>query len=95
MQIQCELVCTVIAVDQFLQEGRCKDKIVQVFVFARQNLVFAATPRQVAFVDEADVFSNFHHRVHVVGIDNGGDVVVFGNIGDQLINGNRSLRIKA
>ena len=33
----------------------------------------------VTFVDENDIFTNTHHRVHVVGIDYSCDIVFLGD----------------
>ena len=42
------------------------------------DLTAHALPLLMAFVDEDDVLANAHDRVHVVGVDDGGDVELSG-----------------
>ena len=46
-------------------------------------------------VDEDDVFADTHHRVHVVRIDDGGDAILLGDAGEQLVDDERGLGVQS
>ena len=48
----------------------------------------------MSFVDEDDVLTNTHDRVHVMGIDDGGDIELLGNALQQFVNDKRCLGIQ-
>ena len=56
------------------------NKVVEVFVVLVVDFIFGAHPADVAFVHKDDVFANTHHRVHVVGVDDGGDAKFVGDV---------------
>ncbi len=60
-----------------------------------KDLLVAALPKFVAFVDEAYLVSNFHYGVHVVGVDYRCDVVLLGNFLNEAVNYNGCCRVKA
>ena len=68
--------------------GRGEDKFVEFAIVGMQNFVFGSFPPFFAFVNENDVLSDFQHGVHVVGVDDGGDVVLFGDLLDQVVDHN-------
>ena len=47
------------------------------------------------FVDVDDLLPDLHDGVHVVGVDDRGDVVLLGNLVDQVVDDDRGLRIEA
>ena len=62
------------------------DKVVQVVVVLVVNLVFGAYPSHMALVDKHDVLADAHHRVHIVGVDDGGDVELVRNVAQQFVD---------
>ena len=46
-------------------------------------------------MDIDDFFANLHNGVHIVGIDDGGDIILHSNIVDKVIDDDRGLRIEA
>jgi hypothetical protein len=58
------------------------------------NVIFSALPKLLPFVDEHDALADTHYGVHIVGNDDGGDVEVFGDILDQVIDPYGGLRIE-
>ena len=65
-----------------LEEWRGKYERLQVFIGAFQYLLIVSVPLKSSFVKEADIFADFHYRVHIVCIDNRGNVIFFGDITD-------------
>lgn len=72
-----------------------EDKIVQLFYPGVGDVVFVAFPELLPFVDEEDLFADPHYGVHVVGYDDGGHIVVFGEILDEVVDEDGGLRIEA
>ena len=70
----------------FLEKIIGKDKFVESLVGRLIDLVHVTDPLAVAFIDEDDVLTYTEHRVHVVGVDDGGYVVFVGNIAQEFIN---------
>ena len=48
----------------------------------------------MSFVDEDDVLTNTHDRVHVMGIDDGGDIELLGNALQQFVDDKRCLGVQ-
>ena len=69
-----------------LQEVAGEDEIGEAGVVGSHNLTALALPFFMAFVDEDDVLADAHHRIHVVGIDDGGDVELLGDAAQQVVN---------
>ena len=40
-----------------------------------------------------DIFSNFHHRIHIMGINYGSNIIFLSNFFNQIINYSRSIRV--
>ena len=74
---------------------RGEDKVVQLLIIGLQNVIFRAFPPLLALVDIYNLLANLHHRVHIVSIDDGGNIVLLRNALDKVINDNRGLRVKA
>jgi len=70
----------------FLQQIRSEYEVVQTLVCGREYLVFGSFPFFMALVDKNDTVANSHHRIHVVGIDDGGHVVFGGDVVNQFVN---------
>ena len=60
----------------FAEQIGCENEVVEVLVCSSHHVVFGALPFLAALVYEQDVFADAHHRVHVVGVDDGCDVVL-------------------
>ena len=71
------------------------DKVVQVVVVLAVNLVLVAYPAHMALVDKHDVLADTHYRIHVVRVDDGGDVELVRDVAQQFVNHYRGLRVKA
>ncbi len=78
-----------------LGHGRGEDEIVQLAVVRVQDVLLGAFPPFAALVDVDDLLPDLHDGVHVVGVDDRGDVVLLGNLVDQVVDDDRSLRIEA
>ena len=70
------------------------DEIIQIIVIHVIDLIFITNPSHMALIDEHDILANAHHRVHVVGINDGGDAKLVGDVTQQFVNHNRSLGVK-
>lgn len=53
-----------------------------------------ALPVAMALIYEYYILTNAEHRVHIVGIDDGGYAIFMGYVAKERINKQRSLRIK-
>ena len=78
------LACHVVL--HLLEEAGGEDKVVESLVVAGVDLLFRAHPLAIAFVDEDNVLSYSQHGVHVVGVDNGRDVVFLRDVGKQFVD---------
>ena len=54
-----------------------------------------ANPFAVALVDEYNVFTDAKHRVHVVGVDDGGDSVFVGDVVEKFVDKNRRAGVES
>lgn len=77
------------------EELRGKHEIVERLVGASVNCVVVSFPVAVSFIDKHDIFSDSEHGVHVVGVDDGGDVIFMGDVAQQVIDQNRRLRVES
>ena len=67
------------------QDVAGKDEVFQFPVRRVHDFLVAALPLGPSFADEGDVLADAHHGVHVVGVDDGGDAVLVGDAGDELV----------
>lgn len=79
----------------FTEEIGSKNEIIQTLIGRCKNIVFAAFPFFVPFINVDNFFSDTHYRVHVMGIDKGGHIVLTGNVLYQFINDERRLGVQA
>ena len=69
-----------------LEEVAGEDEIRQAGVCRVHDFIALPLPFFVAFVDEDDILADTHHRVHVVGIDDGSGVVFLGDTTQQVVD---------
>ena len=55
-------------------------------IFSYKNFIFSSLPSFYAIFKENNILSNFHHRVHVMRIDYGCNIIFFSDIFYQIIN---------
>ena len=77
------------------EEVRGEDEIVQYLICGGEYIFFGSLPFLVPFVDEDDFLANAHHRVHVVGVDEGGHVVLACDVLDQGVDDQRCLGVES
>ncbi len=76
------------------EEVGSEDEVVELLVGRSHYLVFVALPFLVTLVDEADVLTDAHHRVHIVGIDDGCHIVILGDAREEFVDDERSLWVE-
>ena len=69
-----------------LEQFAGENQFVELFVGRGHHFVFVALPFLSAFIDEDDVFANAHYRVHVVGVDLGGQLIIKKKTLEQLVD---------
>ena len=79
----------------FTQQVGCEDEVVQPFVGGGEYIVLGSFPFLVSLVDVKDAVADAHYGVHVVGIDDGGHVVLGGDVMNQGIDNQRGLRVES
>ena len=72
-----------------------EDEIVELLVRGSHDLVFVTRPGGFTLVDKDDVLANTHHRIHVVGIDDGGGLELLRNAVQQFIDNQGGLGIQS
>jgi hypothetical protein len=72
-----------------------KNKVVQFFVLGFQYFVFCTGPFFFAITDKKDRFANFNHRVHIVGVDDGGHLKFFGERLDEFVDYSSGFGVEA
>ena len=70
----------------FLEEVGGKDKVVKRLIVGRKYKVFIAGPFAVSLIDEYDIFADAEHRVHIVGVDDGGNIILVRDVAEQFID---------
>ena len=63
----------------FAEQVGGKNKIIEFLVVGIHHVIFGALPLLMAFIDEDDILTNAHHRVHIVRVDDGCNAEIFGN----------------
>ena len=63
-----------------------EDEVVQSFVGGGEDVVLGAFPLLVSFEYEGNFVADAHHGVHVVGVDDGGHVVLLGDAMDKVVD---------
>ncbi len=90
----CRRVVNDVLLDLF--EQICgKDEIVESLVGSGVDFLHIAHPLAAAVAQVDDVFAYAEHRVHVVGIDYRGDVVLVCDVAEQFVDEDGGMRVKA
>ena len=63
-----------------------EDEIVKLLVVGMKNLILGALPPLFALMDIDNLVANLHHGVHIVGIDNGGYVVLNCDVVNEVVD---------
>lgn len=79
----------------FTQQVGSENEIVQLFVGRSEDVVFRTFPLFGSLINIDNLFANTHYRVHVVSIDDGGHVVLPGNIVNQVVYYQRGFRVES
>ena len=69
-----------------MQKRRSENKRLQLLIWAFQNFVFVALPFEFSEVDKGNIIADFHHRIHIVGIYDGCDIIFNRNTTYQFVN---------
>ena len=69
-----------------LQQVAGEDKVGELLVARAHHFATYALPFFVSFVNKNDIFSDAHYGVHVVGIDDGGHVILAGDGVEQVVD---------
>ena len=75
--------------------SRGEDKVVELLILGVEDIILGALPPLLALVDVDNLVANLHHRVHIVGVDDGGDVILDGDVVDEVINHDRCLWVES
>ena len=59
---------------------RSKYKVIQLLVACVEDIILRAFPPLVTIVYEYNLLTNLHHRVHIVSVDDGGNVILLGDV---------------
>ena len=79
----------------FLQQVAGEDEVGESLVGGTHDVGRYTLPLLLSFVDEDDVLADAHDRVHVVGVDNGRDVVFLSDAVQQVVDDKACLRVEA
>ena len=63
----------------FAEQVGGKNKIIEFLVVRIHHVIFCALPFFMSFINEDNILTNSHHRVHIVRVDDGCNAVFFGN----------------
>lgn len=61
-------------------------ELLQMSAWGGGEVVTGACPLGVSLMDEEYLLTDIAHRGHVVGIDDGGDTILVGDVADETIN---------
>ena len=76
------------------EEVRSEDEVVEAFVVGTHDFVLRAFPFAIAFVDIEDMFADAHDGIHVVGVDDGGRVILLRELMDEFVDDERCLGVE-
>lgn len=83
------LLLYMVCLERFLcsfGHSRSEYKVVQLLVVGVENILLGALPPLLALMDVDDLLANLHYGVHVMGVYYGGDIVLYGNIVNKVVN---------
>ena len=75
-------------------DGRGEEEIAEGLAIGLEDVILVASPADVTLVEVGDVVTDAEHGVHVVGVDNGGDVVLLGDVVNELVDADGGLRVQ-
>ena len=78
-----------------LEQAGGEYEIIERFISCGEDALFVTYPFSVALVNEDDVFTDTEYRVHIVSVDDGGDVVFVGDIMKELVDEYRGFGVEA
>ena len=90
----CRVLFSLLHVAHFSEEVGSKDETVESLVVGIHHLVFRSLPSGMTFTDEEDVLADAHDGVHVVGVDDGGRLLLRRDVMNQIVIENGRLRVK-
>ena len=88
-------MCYLIFFCNSLQGGSGVEELAEHGALGLQDVVLVALPVHHAVGEEGDVVADTEHGIHVVGVDHGGDVVLAGDVVDELVDEDGGLRVEA
>ena len=71
--------CTECHLPHVLQQIAGENEVGEFLVGRAHYLATYTLPFLIAFVNKYDIFANTHHGVHIVGIDDGGHIILLGD----------------
>ena len=77
-----------------LQQVIGEDEVGEQLVSGGHDVLAFPAPFQVALVYEYYRLANTHYGVHVVGVDNGGDVILLGDAVEKVVDYERCLGVE-
>ena len=78
-----------------LEQVAGEDEVREAGVRRVHDLVALPLPLLVALIDKDDILANAHHRVHIVRIDDRGDVKLLRDALQQVVDHEARLRIQS
>ena len=69
----------------FFEKVRGKNKVFQILVGRTQHFIFCSFPFIVSFMDVKNMLTNAQDRVHVMGVNNGGNIKLFGDVENKFV----------
>ena len=82
---RCHRLSSLMCILYLAQQVAGEDEGGEAFVGGGHYFVLGAYPFQFSFIYIYNVFADAHYGVHVVGVDDGGHVVLFGNAVDEFV----------
>ena len=87
-------LCFIVRQLHLTEDIGSEDEVVETTVVGIHDFLIGALPLGTTFTDEDDFLTNTHHGVHVVGVDDGGDVVFVGDALNEFVDNDTGLWVK-
>ncbi len=78
-----------------LQGGSRIEELAEYGAFGVEDVVLVALPVHHAAREKGNMVTDTEHGIHIVGVDNGGDVILAGYVVDELVDEDGGLRIES
>ena len=75
-----------VVVPYLFKEFGGKNKVIEFFVVAGENIIFVSFPPFVTLVNENDFIADFHHRIHIMGVNHRGNIKLDGDFAYQVVD---------